>query len=114
MQKMNLRPLSVLPTEGSSRQRFTVHGAIESDDAALVKFILESGGIPAPKLSEALEAAKSQKKMKNLVSDQGSLQKKLQKYQASLEDNKKEQQSQEALAGQQQHALDSLRTMRKH
>ena len=63
---------------------------------------------------DANAAAKSQKKMKGLVSDQGSLQKKLQKYQASLEENKKDQQSQEALAGQQQHALDSLRTMRNH
>ncbi len=34
-------------------------GAIESGDAALVKFILDSGGIPAPKLSEALETAKA-------------------------------------------------------
>ena len=68
----------------------------------------------ATSAADASAAAKSQKKMKNLVSDQGSLQKKLQKYQAALEDNKKDQQLQEILAGQQQHALDSLRTMRKH
>ncbi len=52
----------LLIAKGAPGKDDALNGAIESDDAALVKFILDSGGIPAPKLSEALEAAKSQKK----------------------------------------------------
>lgn len=52
----------LLIAKGAPGKDNALSGAIESDDAALVKFILDSGGIPAPKLSEALEVAKSQKK----------------------------------------------------
>ena len=41
---------------------FALSGAIDAGDTALAKFILDSGGIPAPKLSEALEAAKTANK----------------------------------------------------
>ena len=51
----------LLIAKGAPGKDDALSGAIESDDAALVKFILDSGGIPAPKLSEALEVAKSQK-----------------------------------------------------
>ena len=52
----------LLIAKGAPGKDNALSGAIESDDAGLVKFILDSGGIPAPKLSEALEVAKSQKK----------------------------------------------------
>ena len=52
----------LLIAKGAPGKDDALSGAIQSDDAALVKFILDSGGIPAPKLSEALEVAKSQKK----------------------------------------------------
>ena len=52
----------LLIAKGAPGKDDALNGAIGSDDGALVKFILDSGGIPAPKLSEALEAAKSQKK----------------------------------------------------
>ena len=57
---------------------------------------------------------KSHKKMDKLLSDQTSLQKKLAKYQAQLEQNKKDQGTQQSDALQQQHSLDSLRSMRKN
>jgi hypothetical protein len=57
---------------------------------------------------------KSQKRMSRLVNDQKSLENKLQKYQAALEQNKRDQVTQEAAAQQQQSALDSLRSQRKH
>ena len=47
----------LLIAKGAPGKDDALSGAIESGDAALVKFILDSGGIPAPKLSEALEAA---------------------------------------------------------
>src|SRR6476660_552538 len=52
----------LLIAKGAPGKDDGLNGAIESDDAALVKFILDSGGIPGPKLSEALEAAQSRKK----------------------------------------------------
>ena len=52
----------LLIAKGAPGKDNALSGAIESDDVVLVKFILDSGGIPAPKLSEALEVAKSQKK----------------------------------------------------
>ena len=52
----------LLIAKGAPGKDDALNGAIGSDDGALVKFILDSGGIPAPKLSEALETAKSQKK----------------------------------------------------
>ncbi len=52
----------LLIAKGAPGKDDALNGAIESDDAALVKFILDSGGIPAPKLSEALEVATSRKK----------------------------------------------------
>jgi hypothetical protein len=57
---------------------------------------------------------KSHKKVDKLLDDQTSLQKKLIKYQADLEQNKKSQELQRNTAGQQQQTLDSLRTLRKH
>lgn len=57
---------------------------------------------------------KSHKKMEKLMDDQTSLQKKLGRYQADLEQNKKNQEFQRAATGQQQKTLDSLRTLRKH
>ena len=57
---------------------------------------------------------KSHKKMDKLISNQNNLQEKLQKYQASLEQNKKDQFLQEATSRQQQTALDSLRGLRKN
>jgi hypothetical protein len=57
---------------------------------------------------------KSHKKMDKLMDDQTSLQKKLVKYQADLEQNKKNQEFQRTTAGQQQQTLDSLKTLRKH
>ena len=52
----------LLIAKGAPGKDDALNGAIESGDAALVKFILDSGGIAAPKLSEALEAAQSRKK----------------------------------------------------
>ena len=52
----------LLIARGAPGKEDALSGAIESGDAALVKFILDSGGIAAPKLSEALEAAQSRKK----------------------------------------------------
>ena len=52
----------LLIAKGAPGKDDALSGAIESGDAALVKFILDSGGIAAPKLSEALETAKSAKK----------------------------------------------------
>jgi predicted nucleic acid-binding Zn-ribbon protein len=57
---------------------------------------------------------KSHKKIDKLLDDQTSLQKKLAKYQADLEQNKKNQEFQRTAAGQQQQTLDSLKTLRKH
>ena len=57
---------------------------------------------------------KSHKKLEKLMDDQTSLQKKLTKYQADLEQNKKNQEFQRTTAGQQQQTLDSLKTLRKH
>jgi len=52
----------LLIAKGAPGKEDALSGAIESDDAPLVKFILDSGGVPAQKLSEALEAAQAQKK----------------------------------------------------
>jgi ankyrin repeat protein len=52
----------LLIAKGAPGKEDALSGAIESDDASLVKFILDSGGVPAAKLSEALEAAQAQKK----------------------------------------------------
>ena len=57
---------------------------------------------------------KSQKRMSKLLDDQTSLQKKLVKYQTSLEQNKKDQETQRVSTGQEQQSLDSLRMQRKH
>ncbi|HVU53752.1 MAG TPA: hypothetical protein VHD83_01800 [Puia sp.] len=56
---------------------------------------------------------KSNKRMSKLLDEQTSLQKKLVKYQAALEQNKKDQESQRVMAGREQQSLDSLRTLRK-
>jgi len=57
---------------------------------------------------------KSHKRMSKLLDEQTSLQKKLVKYQASLEQNKKDQEVQRVVAEREQQSLDSLRTLRKH
>jgi len=57
---------------------------------------------------------KSHKRMSKLLDDQTSLQKKLVKYQATLEQNKKDQEVQRGVAEKEQQSLDSLRMLRKH
>jgi len=52
----------LLIAKGSPGKDDALSGAIEAGDAPLAKFILDGGGIPAPKLSEALEAAKTANK----------------------------------------------------
>jgi hypothetical protein len=52
----------LLIAKGAPGKDNALSGAVESGDAALAKFILDSGGIPASNLSEALEAAKAQNK----------------------------------------------------
>jgi ankyrin repeat protein len=52
----------LLIAKGSPGKDNALSGAIEAGDASLVKFILDSGGVPAAKLSESLEAAKAQNK----------------------------------------------------
>lgn len=48
--------------KGSPGKEDALSGAVEEGDASLVKFILDSGGMPAATLSEALEAARSRNK----------------------------------------------------
>jgi len=57
---------------------------------------------------------KSHKRMDRLLDDQTSLQKKLQKNQAALEQNKRDQEAQQTGVMQQQQMLDSLKGMRKN
>jgi len=52
----------LLIARGEPGQENTLGGQFEAVDAAIVQSILDSGGIAAPKLSEALEAAQSRKK----------------------------------------------------
>jgi hypothetical protein len=52
----------LLIAKGAPGKDTALSGAIESGDAPLAKFVLDSGGIPAAKLSEALEAAKTANK----------------------------------------------------
>jgi hypothetical protein len=57
---------------------------------------------------------KAQKRMNRLVDDQGSLQKKIRKYQADLDQNKKDQETGKADVQKQQQLLDSMKTRRKN
>ena len=52
----------LLIAKGSPGKEAALSGAIEEGDASLAKFILDSGGIPAATLSEALEAARAKNK----------------------------------------------------
>jgi ankyrin repeat protein len=52
----------LLIARGAPGKADALGGAVESGDASLAKFIVDSGGIPAANLSEALEAAKAQGK----------------------------------------------------
>ena len=52
----------LLIAKGSPGKDFALSGAIDAGDTSLAKFILDSGGLPASTLSEALEAAKAAKK----------------------------------------------------
>lgn len=52
----------LLIAKGAPGKDSALSGAIEAGDTSLVKFILDSGGVPADKLSESLEAAKSKNK----------------------------------------------------
>jgi hypothetical protein len=52
----------LLIAKGSPGKDAALSGAIDNGDAPLVKFILDSGGVPAAKLSEALEAAQAANK----------------------------------------------------
>ena len=68
----------------------------------------------APASQDPKVAEKSLKHKKSLISDESSLQSKLTKYQTQLDQNKKQQQLQESSAGQEQHSLDSLKSLRKN
>jgi hypothetical protein len=52
----------LLIARGAPGKEDALSGAIEAGDAGLTKFILDSGGIPAAKLSESLEVAQARKK----------------------------------------------------
>ena len=52
----------LLIAKGSPGKDFALSSAIDAGDAPLAKFVLDSGGLPASKLSEALEAAKAANK----------------------------------------------------
>jgi hypothetical protein len=52
----------LLIAKGAPGKADALGGAVESGDASLAKFILDSGGLPAANLSEALESAKAQGK----------------------------------------------------
>jgi hypothetical protein len=52
----------LLIAKGAPGREQALTAAIQSDDAALASFILESGGIPATNLSDALETAKNRNK----------------------------------------------------
>ncbi len=52
----------LLIAKGAPGKDFALSGAIDAGDVPLVKFVLDSGGLPASKLSEALEAAKAANK----------------------------------------------------
>jgi Ankyrin repeats (3 copies) len=52
----------LLIAKGSPGKDAALSGAIDAGDGSLTKFILDSGGIPDAKLSEALEAAKTANK----------------------------------------------------
>jgi hypothetical protein len=49
----------LLIAKGAPGKEGALSGAVDQGDAPLTKFIIESGGIPASNLSEALEAAKT-------------------------------------------------------
>lgn len=57
--------------------------------------------------------AKAQKKMNKLLDSQGSLDKKIRKYQADLAQNKKDQDAAQAEVSRQQQVLDSMKARRK-
>ena len=52
----------LLIAKGSPGTDVALSGAIDNGDVVLAKFILDKGGLPASKLSEALEAAKAANK----------------------------------------------------
>jgi hypothetical protein len=52
----------LLIAKGSPGKDTALNGAIQSGDAGLAKFILDSGGIPAAALTDALETAKAASK----------------------------------------------------
>jgi hypothetical protein len=52
----------LLIAKGSPGKEFALNAAVQSSDAALAKAVLDSGGIAASNLSDALEAAKAQNK----------------------------------------------------
>jgi hypothetical protein len=52
----------LLISKGAPGKEDALSGAVDQGDAALTKFILDSGGIPASNLSDALEAAKTANK----------------------------------------------------
>jgi len=49
----------LLIAKGAPGKEGALRGAVDQGDAVLTKFILDSGGVPASNLSEALEAAKT-------------------------------------------------------
>jgi len=76
--------------------------------------VKETQNMQASLGSDDKAVQKSHKRMSKLLDDQTDLQKKLVKYQASLEQNKKDQEVQRYFAGKEQLSLDSLRGMRKN
>lgn len=52
----------LLIAKGAPGKEIALGSAIQSNDAALAKVVLDSGGVPASNLSDALETAKSQNK----------------------------------------------------
>ena len=52
----------LLIAKGAPGKEIVLDGAIRDNDAALAKFVVDSGGISAASLSDALEGAKSQNK----------------------------------------------------
>ena len=76
--------------------------------------VKETQNMQASVGSDDKAVQKSHKRMSKLLDEQTDLQKKLIKYQAALDQNKKDQEVQRVTAGREQQSLDSLKTMRKH
>jgi hypothetical protein len=75
---------------------------------------VEQSGLVQANVNGDQEAMKkAQKKMNKLISEQNSLEKKINKYSSQLSQNKNDQAAQQADVSQQQQTLDTLKTRRK-